>query len=519
MTIPGSAPIPQPDAEHRDPKTKSSVSSREIGRNTTINVVGAIFPLFLSLATVPVYLHLIGEARYGVLAVVWLVLGYFRVFDMGLSRAATNQIARARNEPPARRERVFWTAFITNGIFGAFGGVILLVVGHVLLGHVVKASPSLRSEAVDALPWLAVAVPVTTLTAVLAGTLEGQERFLTANFMTAVWLAVFQLAPLGYAYWIGDSLSGLIMAATLALIAGTALWFAVTAVSLPVRGRPRIDRELLGVLIRYGSWITVTGLVSPLLMILDRIIIGAVFGATAVTRYTVPYTLVSRAQVLSYGLARAIFPRFSMLGRTEATRVGRQSFIALAAIMTPVAVVGAVALDPFLRLWVGDEIASSSAPVGEILLIGVWLNSLAVLPAVFLQAQGRPDVPAKFYALELAPYVGALFLGLRLAEIEGAAWAWSARAAADALLLFWAVRRASEGTDLVAWRELMFGGVLVAAACIASLTIFDASPVRFFIGCALILTSFIWSWRSAPPQLREIFLRRLRRMPATDAGG
>jgi O-antigen/teichoic acid export membrane protein len=495
------------------------VRSNEIGRNTTINVVGATFPLVLSLATIPAYLHLIGEARYGVLAVIWVVLGYFGVFDLGLSRATANQIARARNEPPASRERVFWTAVIVNASFGAVGGFVLFFLGHVLLGHVVKAAPGLRSEAVDALPWLAVAVPVTTVTLVLAGTLEGLERFLTANSLTVVGLAMFQLAPLGYAYWIGNSLSGLIMAATLALIASVALSFAVTAMSLPVRGRPRIDRERLGALLRYGSWITVTGLVSPLLTILDRILIGAVLGATAVTRYTVPYALVSRAQILSSGLARTIFPRFSMLGRTDATHVARQSLRALAAVITPLAVIGAVALDPFLRVWVGDDIASSSAPVGEILLVGVWLNSVAVVPFAFLQAQGRPDVPAKFHLLELAPYIGALVLGLRLAEIEGAAWAWSGRAAVDALLLFWAARRASEGAPFAAWRELMYGGSLVAAASIASLTIFDAPSIRIVLGCALLLASTIWSWRSAPPQVREIFRRRLRRMPATSARG
>jgi O-antigen/teichoic acid export membrane protein len=495
------------------------VRANAIGRNTTINVAGLIFPLVLSLATVPAYLHLIGEARYGVLAVVWLMLSYFRVFDLGLPRATTNQIARARNEPPASRERVFWTAFIANAIFGAAGGLILFFVGDVVLRHVIKTAPILRSEAIDALPWLAVAVPVTTVALVFVATLEGQERFLTANSLTAVWLSMFQLAPLGYAYWIGDSLRGLIMATTLGLMATTALSFGVTAASLPIRRRPTFDKKVLGALVRYGSWITVTGLISPLLTILDRILIGAVFGATAVTRYTVPYALVSRVQVLSTGLARTIFPRFSMLSRTDATHVGRQSLSALASVMTPLVVVGAVALDPFLRVWVGDDIASSSAPVGEILLMGVWLNSLAVVPFAFLQAQGRPDVPAKLYVLELGPYVGALVLGLRVAEIEGAAWAWSGRAVADALLLFWAARRISEGTKLIAWREFMFGGLLVAAACITSLTIFDTSSVRFFGGGALVLTSFIWSWRSAPPQIREIFLRRLRRVAPTTIRG
>jgi O-antigen/teichoic acid export membrane protein len=485
--------------------TVESGSSR-IGRNTAINTAGAVFPLILSLATVPAYLHLIGEARYGVLAIVWVVLGYFAVFDLGLSRATANQIAQMRNEPPASRERVFWTAICINASFGAVGGLILFFVGQLLLGRILDVSPGLHSEAVAALPWLALAVPLTTVTLVLAGTLEGRERFLTLNLLTIVGLTMYQLAPLAYAYWVGPGLAGLIMAATFALFVSTALSFVVTAFSLPVRGRPRIDAERLGALLRYGGWITVTGLVGPLLTVVDRILIGAVLGARAVTRYTVPFALVSRAQILSSSLARTIFPRLSMLDHDDAAQVSGESLRALVAVMTPLTIVGAVALDPFLRAWVGPDIASSSAPVGEILLMGMWLNSLAVVPFAFLQARGRPDLPAKFHLLELAPYIGGLVFALHVNGIRGAAWAWSCRAAVDAALLFWAARKVSKGA--ADWRELARGGLLAAAACIGGLTIFRVPSLRFAVGGGLLAASFVWAWRIAPAQVRLLILRR-----------
>lgn len=484
----------------------SSRSSR-IGRNTLVNVAGAVVPIFISLATIPAYLHRIGEARYGVLAVIWVVLGYFGVFDLGLSRATANQIARMSGEPAENRERVFWTALSVNAIVGTLGGVILLFVGHLLLGHVLKVSPELRSEAIAALPWLAAAVPLTTITLVLIGALEGRELFLTVNLLTITGLALFQLTPLAYAYWVGPSLEGLIMAATLALSASTAIAFAVTAASLPLRGKPRIELGRLRTLMSYGGWIMVTGLVGPILTVVDRIAIGAMLGATAVTRYTVPFTLVLRAQILSGGLARTLFPRFSMLERRDAAAVGRESLRALVAVMTPATVVGAIALEPFLRAWVGDDLARHAAPVGSILLLGMWVNSLAVVPYAFLQAQGRPDLPAKFHVLEVPPYVGALLLGLHTAGIRGAAWAWTARAAADALLLFAAVRKISPD-EQADWRELASPVLLVVAACVGSLTLFDETFLRVALGTPLVALAVVWALYVARPRLRILVARR-----------
>jgi O-antigen/teichoic acid export membrane protein len=481
--------------------------SRGIGRNTAINVVGGMAPLLLSILTVPAYLHLIGQDRYGVLAIVWVVLGYFGVFDLGLSRATANQIARMRDRPPEDRERVFWSAITVNATVGALGGALLLLLGHVLLGHLLHVSADLRHEALGALPWLAVSVPLTTVTLVLAGTLEGRERFLTVNILSTVGLAMFQLAPLAQAYWVGPSLSGLVMAATFALVASTALSFIVIAVSLPLRGLPVVDVHRLGELLRYGGWITVTGLVGPLLTVVDRVVIGGVLGARAVAQYTVPSALVARAQILSSGLARTLFPRFSHLDHGDAADVGRESLSLLAAVMTPICIVGAVCLRPFLDAWVGSELAAKSAPVGEILLLGMWLNSLAVVPYAFLQAKGRPDLPAKFHVLEVAPYFGGLLLGLHVAGLDGAALGRTGRAPVDPRNRLGASARLAPDVQVARWRHLGGGLLLVVAATVTSLSIFDTPELRMGLGSLLIILSFVWAWRVAGGHIRLVVLR------------
>jgi O-antigen/teichoic acid export membrane protein len=94
-------------------------------------------------------------------------------------------------------------------------------------------------------------------------------------------------------------------------------------------------------------------------------------------------------------------------------------------------------MKPFLRLWIGTGFAEIAAPVGQLLLIGVWINSLAWVPLGLLQGQGRPAIVAKLHALELVPYVAILWIGMAWAGLPGAAWAWVLRVAIDALLMFW----------------------------------------------------------------------------------
>src|ERR1700761_5029026 len=102
-----------------------------VKRDTAYNLLGSVVPMAVGVVTVPVYLRAIGDARYGVLALVWLFLGYFGLFDPGISRAASYHIARLHSDEQTKeRESVFWTALLVNMGFGLAGGIAVYLAAH-----------------------------------------------------------------------------------------------------------------------------------------------------------------------------------------------------------------------------------------------------------------------------------------------------------------------------------------------------------------------------------------------------
>lgn len=462
-----------------------------VRRNTLYNLLGSLAPMAVGVITVPVYLRLIGDARYGVLALVWLFLGYFGLFDPGITRAALFHIAKLGNrEQQKEREDVFLTALAVNLGFGLVGGLVFYFAARPFFLSTFKMPDSMRGEVLACLPWLAASVPLSIMTGVLGGAMQAREAFGSFNFINACNAVVSQLAPLAVAYWYGPNLRGLIVTALILRAVGTIPNVAVLWRALPLGVGGAFQKSLVRPLFSYGGWVTISNLVNPVLTTMDRMVIGSVIGAEGVAFYTVPFNLVSRASVLPASFATSLFPKLSRGTEAESARLADDAITALAAVMTPLIVFAVLVLPIFMRVWVGASFAQRAAPIGIVLLAGIWINSLAIIPFEHLQAMNRPDLTAKFHAIELAPFVAVLWIGVHSFGLIGGAWAWTLRVTFDALLLLIVAKQAGE------WRRLIAGAVLVMIAVGVGLT--AMTYTKLAVQTLALVLSLIWSWHSSP---------------------
>lgn len=480
-----------------------------IGRHTAYNLIGFAVPTVLALVTVPAYLALIGSARYGVLSLAWLILGYFGLFDLGLGRATTQRIAAMRGAPREEKALALTTALVANIGIGLLGAAILWPVAGYVFGHTMNLEPALRAEMMASLPWLALAVPVATTLGVLSGALTGLEKFRETNSISVVSTVLFQLFPLAVAWLAGPDLPRLILASLAARMIGLVMLARACRREFGPLDLTAWDRAQLGALLAFGGWVTLTSMFGPLLVFSDRFFIGSILGAVAVTVYTVPMEAMRRISGVANSLANALFPRLAIAGRDEACRLAGIGTATLYAALTPVVAGAIVLMEAAMRLWLGHGMGLETAALARVFLVAYWFNVFALIPYTRLQANGRPDVVSKIMLAELPPYLVALYFALVHFGLDGAVYVFLARVVIDTLLMFFLSDIPFAHGGLILGTLAGLEGLEIALRFAG-----PASPaMQIGLAVAIGAASLVPALWVLPAAMRERLFRMLRRQP------
>lgn len=483
-----------------------------VARSALWNLFGQAAPLVVALFAIPPLVHGLGTERFGVLSLVWVLIGYLGLFDLGLARALTRSIAERRARGPIEGlADTAWTALAVTLLLGLAVAAVGVAAAGPLVERVLRVPSALRSETARSLTVLAAFMPFVLGTAALRGVLEAHHRFGLANALR-VPMGVYQfLAPLA-----ALALGGGLVAIVWWLAIGRAVaWVAHLAAALRVmpelRTGPRWRPAELPALVYEGGWMTVSNVVGPVIVYLDRFLLGAIASLEAVAWYTTPFEVVSRLLVVPAALAGVLFPSFAAHHGRDPARVAhlhRRGARAVLVLIVPPAIALCAFAPELLTAWVGPEFAAHGAAAMRWLAAGVLLNSLAHVPFTLLQAAGRSRVTAGLHLLEIPLYALAAWWAIRSAGATGAAIAWAARGAFDAVALFALARRESGATLS---RAVPDAGWLVAAlATLAALSLTPALFLRAAIAAAALVV-FAWvGWiRLLTPEDRAWMRARL----------
>jgi O-antigen/teichoic acid export membrane protein len=224
---------------------------------------------------------------------------------------------------------------------------------------------------------------------------------------------------------------------------------------------PHFHPEQVKPLFSFGGWVSVSGLMAPLLTAIDRLIIGALAGLAAVTHYTIPYNLSSRLTIFSASYSSALFPRMAMDGKDGNKRQLIKRMKIISALIAPVFVLAAYAVEPFFTYWIDAEFSANASPIALLLVLGFLFNSMAILMFNYLQACGRPDLIAKSQLIQLPIYLMLLYVLLEQMGVIGAALATALRMFMGFSFLVVIVRLVQQAVT-VTWLPVLLVAVAVS---------------------------------------------------------
>lgn len=420
------------------------------------SLMGTVVPMLAALAAVPWLMHYLGQERLGVLSLVWVVVGYFSFLDMGLGRAVTVAVASARSGGQhAGSDEIHVLGSASVLLLGVGVAMAAVLGGCVLVWGVPfkLSSLDLMDEVRLALLWTLPSLPLLLLSSAFRGHLEGVGAFRALNLLRIPTGILLVAGPCVVAYFSPNLVWSCVSIFLVRLLHLLVLWVLIAhetghaVAALPASLFRHSTWPWLRRLLTFGGWVTVSNVVGPVIVYVDRFVIGATLAASSVAVYAVPFDMVSRLPVLVAALCSVLLPELARLSSLasatdpnalrQAHQLVRRSSVFSALVVAVLVIGGALAAPWALTLWLGADFAQQSGTLTQVLLLAFGVNAVAQIPFTALQATGRVRDVALLHSAELVPYAVLVYFAISWLGIVGAAWAWLLRSIVDYAVLTW----------------------------------------------------------------------------------
>ena len=138
-------------------------------------------------------------------------------------------------------------------------------------------------------------------------------------------------------------------------------------------------------LVSYGFWVTVTGIVSPLMVYGDRFFVSALVGADKLSEYAIPQEGLMRLLMIPIAICGALMPVFATIAsRTDLHQSYSTNLRRMVKIMAGLCLLTLLVAYPGFSWWISPEFAQKAFPITVVLVFGTFINGIAVVPYTLL---------------------------------------------------------------------------------------------------------------------------------------
>ena len=374
------------------------------------NWLGFALHIALTFLLTPFVLDRLGEARYGIWALVAGLTGYYGLLDMGFRAGLTQCLCRRLGE----RDNEGLNRLASSG-----AAVLMVMAGALLAASFMLAafapqwfavSEELRGEVRLTIVIVGASAAVQFMFFPFSAAINAAQRFDVSNAIGAATrlggaLAVFLLLSNGF------GLVGLAAATAGANVLDYVLRWRTAYWCLPqleVSFR-HVSRSLLGEVVYLGFWNMLSAASVRIISYSDAIVIGLFFPSAAIARFVLALRLAEYFSEAFSPVAQVFFPVFSQLDAEGDAAQARSVYLHgsrfTATLAVNVALLAWLWADDFYRLWIGSAAAASAelpavAPLFQVLLLAAAVTAVRRIGTQVLLGARRVRTVALLFAAE-----------------------------------------------------------------------------------------------------------------------
>lgn len=403
--------------------------------NLIANLGGATWSTIVSVAFVPIYIHILGVEAYGLLGILVTLQAALSVLDLGLSTTLTRELARLSAQPSGARtmrdlvrtlEVVYWLVACAMGLF-------VMAVAPWIAHRWVQSSHIPPSTIQRAIVIMGLSIALQWPQSLYNGGLSGLQRQVLLSGLNAFLATVRGAGAVAVLWFISPTIEAFfvwqLVSSALATLAG---WWCLWRALPPAQDAwgTRTSFGLLRGVWRFAAGNTGITIAGLILTQIDKVTLSRLLTLEMFGYYMIAVTAASVVPRVVGPVFTALYPRFTQLlsltDEAALSNLYHRGSQMMAVLILPLACMMAVYAKEILLLWTRDPIvAERTALVLTLLIAGRALNGLLHVPVALQLAFGWTSLSLYINVVSvavLAPMI--VILASRYGAVGGAA-AWA----------------------------------------------------------------------------------------------
>lgn len=402
----------------------------KLGRNLLAGLANSIWSALIGFAVIPFYLKYLGIEAYGLIGFFVTTQAVLSLLDMGMAPTINREVARCSASGNLREAGgLLHTLAVVYGCMAVLIALLIAALAPWIAEYWLQSSRLSAQTISYAVMLMGLVIACRWPVGLYQGALIGAQRLTVSSGINIVMTTVSSLgavavlafvSPTIEAFFIWQALAGLAYVAAMRLGA----WRVIGRIT-----DVRFDVNALKNIWRFSAGMSGVAVSAIILMQLDKVLLSKILSLEDFGRYALAGVVASGLYVLLTPAFNVIYPRLSVLVAVNDTEklveLYRSGTRLLLAALFPIATAAAVFAEEILLLWTGNPaLASSTAPVVSLFLIGTALNGAMHFPYALQLAYGMTRLPLTINAVLVVVMIPTtILLALRYGVVGGAA-AW-----------------------------------------------------------------------------------------------